>query len=101
MQEIRSEGVLAALRNMASPRALVVRDGLRKRIAGREVVGGDLVVLAEGDRIPADIWLTEGSELLARQAQLKRSVPRRIRLFFRCHPSCPAAAHDLRPIQNA
>jgi len=76
VQEIRSEGVLAALRNMASPRALVVRDGERKRIAGREVVRGDLVVLAEGDRVPADIWLVEGSELLADESLLTgESVP--------------------------
>jgi Ca2+-transporting ATPase len=70
VQEIRSEGVLAALRNMASPRALVVRDGMRKRIAGREVVRGDIVLLAEGDRVPADIWLIEGSELLADESLL-------------------------------
>lgn len=70
VQEIRSEGVLAALRNLASPRALVVRDGVRKRIAGREVVRGDLVLLTEGDRVPADIWLMESSELLADESLL-------------------------------
>ncbi len=63
VQEIRSEGVLAALRNMASPRALVIRGGVRKRIAGRDVARGDIVLLAEGDRVPADTWLLEGSEL--------------------------------------
>ena len=54
VQETRTERVLEALRDLTSPRALVIRDGERKRIAGREVVRGDFVVLAEGDRVPAD-----------------------------------------------
>ncbi|MFN7594830.1 MAG: cation-transporting P-type ATPase, partial [bacterium] len=54
VQESRTERVLEALRDLTSPRALVIRGGERKRIAGREVVRGDLVVLAEGDRVPAD-----------------------------------------------
>ena len=57
VQETRTERVLEALRDLTSPRALVIRDGVRKRIAGREVVRGDLVVLAEGDRVPADAVL--------------------------------------------
>ena len=51
VQETRTERVLEALRDLTSPRALVIRDGERKRIAGREVVRGDFVVLAEGDRV--------------------------------------------------
>jgi len=62
VQEIRSERVLDALREMTSPRALVVRDGLRKRIPGREVVRGDVIVLSEGDRVPADAWVLEGED---------------------------------------
>ena len=54
VQERRTEHALEALRDLASPRALVIRDGERRRIAGRDVVRGDLVVLVEGDRIPAD-----------------------------------------------
>jgi P-type Ca2+ transporter type 2C len=53
-QEGKSEHALEALRDLSSPRALVVREGERKRIAGREVVQGDTLVLAEGDRVPAD-----------------------------------------------
>ena len=53
-QERKTERALEALRDLSSPRALVIRDGGRKRIAGREVVRGDLVMLAEGDRVPAD-----------------------------------------------
>jgi Ca2+-transporting ATPase len=53
-QQGKTEHAIEALRDLSSPRALVVRDGQRKRIAGREVVRGDVLVLAEGDRVPAD-----------------------------------------------
>ncbi len=62
VQETRSERVLEALRDLSSPRALVVRDGLRKRIAGRDVVRGDVLILAEGDRVPADARLLSAHE---------------------------------------
>ena len=54
VQESRSEHVLEALRDLTSPRALVIRDGNRRRIACRDVVRGDIVMLSEGDRVPAD-----------------------------------------------
>ncbi|HET7679795.1 MAG TPA: cation-translocating P-type ATPase [Xanthobacteraceae bacterium] len=63
VQEARSERVLDALRDLTSPRALVVRDGQQKRIPGREVVRGDLVVLNEGDRVPADATLVSSLNL--------------------------------------
>lgn len=53
-QERKSENALQSLRNMSSPRAMVIRDGIEKRISGRDVVRGDFVVISEGDRIPAD-----------------------------------------------
>jgi P-type Ca2+ transporter type 2C len=53
-QEGKTERALEALRDLSSPRALVIREGQRQRIAGREVVRGDILVLAEGDRVPAD-----------------------------------------------
>ncbi len=53
-QEGKTEHAIAALRDLSSPRALVIRDGQRQRIAGRDVVRGDVCVLAEGDRVPAD-----------------------------------------------
>jgi Ca2+-transporting ATPase len=53
-QERRTERALEALRDLSSPRALVLRDGVPQRIAGREVVRGDLMMLAEGDRVGAD-----------------------------------------------
>ena len=56
-QERKTERALEALRDLASPRALVIRDSSPKRIPGREVVRGDIIVLAEGDRVPADAAL--------------------------------------------
>lgn len=53
-QEWRSERLLESLCDLTSPRALVKRDGVAQRIAGREVVRGDLMFLSEGDRVPAD-----------------------------------------------
>jgi Ca2+-transporting ATPase len=53
-QERKTERAIEALRDLASPRALVIRDGRQQRIAGRDVVRDDVVVLAEGDRVPAD-----------------------------------------------
>jgi Ca2+-transporting ATPase len=63
VQETRTERVLEALRDLTSPRALVIRDGERKRIAGHYVVRGDVVVLAEGDRVPADAVLVQSHDL--------------------------------------
>jgi Ca2+-transporting ATPase len=54
LQERRTERALAALRDLSSPRALVVRDSVEQRIAGRDVVVGDVILLREGDRVPAD-----------------------------------------------
>jgi Ca2+-transporting ATPase len=76
VQETRTERVLEALRDLTSPRALVIRDGERKRIAGRDVVRGDVVVLSEGDRIPADAILWQSHDLLADESLLTgESVP--------------------------
>jgi Ca2+-transporting ATPase len=80
VQERKTERALAALRDLSSPRALVVRDGARRRIAGREVVRGDVLVLAEGDRVPADAVLREASNLEVDESLLTgESVPVRKR----------------------
>ena len=76
VQETRTERVLEALRDLTSPRALVIRDGERKRIAGRDVVRGDLIVLSEGDRVPADAVLLHCTDLQADESMLTgESVP--------------------------
>lgn len=59
-QERRTQRALESLRDLSAPRALVIRDGKEHRIAGREVVRGDVLVLHEGDRVPADAVLLEG-----------------------------------------
>jgi len=76
IQQGRSEKALEALRDLTSPRALVVRDGARIRIPGREVVRGDLVVITEGDRIPADGVLVSGDHVEVDESLLTgESVP--------------------------
>jgi len=62
-QEGKTEHAIESLRDLTSPRALVWRDGAALRIAGREVVVGDVLVLAEGDRVPADAVLFQGVEV--------------------------------------
>jgi Ca2+-transporting ATPase len=59
-QERKSQRALEALRDLSAPRALVVREGVEERIASRDVVPGDLLVLREGDRVPADALLLQG-----------------------------------------
>ncbi len=70
IQGQRTEKALEALRDLTSPRALVVRDGERHRIPGREVVRGDLLVLTEGDRIAADAQVLSANDLRADESLL-------------------------------
>ena len=70
VQERKAERALEALRDLSSPRALVVRDGAVRRIAGAEVVRGDLLLLAEGDRVPADAQLVAANELTLNESLL-------------------------------
>ncbi len=69
-QERKTERALEALRDLSSPRALVIRDGQQKRIAGREVVRDDIVILREGDRVPADATLISCINLSADESLL-------------------------------
>jgi HAD ATPase, P-type, family IC len=75
-QERKSEKALDALKDLASPRAIVIRDGVETRIAGREVVCDDIIVLQEGDRIPADATVLKSVNLLIDESLLTgESVP--------------------------
>jgi Ca2+-transporting ATPase len=75
-QERKTERALEALRDLSSPRALVIRNGESKRIAGREVVCGDIIVLSEGDRVPADAVVLNGNNLMIEESLLTgESVP--------------------------
>lgn len=75
-QERKTEHALEALRDLSSPRALVIRDGEQRRIPGREVVRDDLLVLSEGDRVSADAVLLGSDNLTADESLLTgESVP--------------------------
>jgi Ca2+-transporting ATPase len=79
-QEKKTEKALDALKDLASPRALVIRDGETIRIPGKEVVTGDIVVLQEGDRVPADAIVIKSTNLLADESLLTgESMPVRKR----------------------
>ena len=69
-QEKKTEKALDALKEMASPRALVIRDGIEIRIPGIEVVTEDIIVLQEGDRVPADATVLHAVNLLADESLL-------------------------------
>lgn len=76
VQQQRTERVLEALRDLASPRALVLRGGERLRIPGREVVRGDLLLIGEGDRVAADGVLRSAHALETDESLLTgESVP--------------------------
>ena len=70
LQERRTDNALEALREMSSPRALVIRNGSAQRIPGREVVREDLLIISEGDRISADGVLLESHELACDESML-------------------------------
>lgn len=69
-QERKTERAVEALKNLSSPRALVIRNGERIRIAGREVVVDDTLILREGDRVPADAVIISASNLLVDESLL-------------------------------
>lgn len=70
LQERRTDNALEALRDLSSPRAKAMRDGRVVRIPGREVVRDDVLMLAEGDRIPADGDLLQAHELATDESML-------------------------------
>ena len=86
-QERKTERALEALRDLSSPRASVIRNGQQKRIAGREVVRGDLVIVREGDRVPADALLLDALNLSVDESLLTgESVPVRKQAGETMHP---------------
>ena len=93
IQESRTENVLEALRDLSAPRALVIRGGERLRIAGREVVRGDLMVIEQGDRVAADAILIAASDLQVDESLLTgESLP-----VGKVAGSTDAAESDHRP----
>jgi Ca2+-transporting ATPase len=81
-QQRKTERAIEALRELASPRALVIREGRKRRVAGRELVRGDTIVLAEGDRVPADATVFSTTGLMTDESLLTgESVPVRKRAW--------------------
>ena len=75
-QEGRADAALQALRGLTQPQARVLRDGQVQRLAARDVVPGDLLLLAEGDRIAADGWLLQAEHVQVDESLLTgESVP--------------------------
>jgi len=69
-QERKTERALDALKNLSSPRALVIRNGEQKQIFGKELVQDDIIVLREGDRVPADAVILSATNLLIDESLL-------------------------------
>ncbi len=75
-QERKTERALEALRDLSSPRAHVLRQSVKSRIPGREVVRDDIILLSEGDRVPADALLIHALNFSADESHLTgESVP--------------------------
>ncbi len=96
-QEGKTEHAVEALRDLTSPRALVLRDGRSQRIAAREVVRADLLLLREGDRVPADALLVVADNLLLDESLLTgEAVPVR-KLAARGEPAPARPGGDDQP----
>uniref|UniRef100_UPI002FC7AACD HAD-IC family P-type ATPase n=1 Tax=Hydrogenophaga sp. TaxID=1904254 RepID=UPI002FC7AACD len=75
-QEYKSERALQALRDLSSPRARVLRDGETRLVAARELVVGDVILVAEGDRVPADARILDANDMMLDESMLTgESVP--------------------------
>src|SRR5262249_23450881 len=91
-QEQKTERTLQALRDLSSPRALVIRNGRTLLIAGRDVVPGDIVLLNEGDRVPADAVVVSAANLRVDESLLTgESVP-----VAKTHADAPRPAAEPR-----
>ena len=76
IQEVKADHAISALTQLAAPEARVIRDGAQQQIPAADVVRGDLLVLAEGDIVPADAQVTEAAALLVDESALTgESVP--------------------------
>lgn len=95
VQQRRTETALAALRDLSSPRALVLRDGKVTRVAGREVVVGDRMLLNEGDRVPADGLVLSAHDFTLDESMLTGESVAVARLPVAGGPALPVFAGTL------
>ena len=70
LQQSRAERAVAALRQMSAARASVIRGGVRQSIPAAEVVAGDVLLIEEGDTVPADARLIQSTALQIAEAAL-------------------------------
>ena len=70
LQESRAEAAVAALRAMSAADATVIRDGERRSIPATDIVPGDIILIEEGDTIPADARVIESTALQTAEAAL-------------------------------
>jgi len=76
LQQARAEHALAALRQLSAPQAKLIRDGERRSLPAAELVPGDIIIVEEGDSIPADARVLESAALHTAEAALTgESVP--------------------------
>ncbi|MBI3348803.1 MAG: cation-translocating P-type ATPase [Burkholderiales bacterium] len=94
VQKRRSQAALDALRDLSSPRALVLRDGVPVKVPSPSLVAGDVVLLAEGDRVPADVELLEASYLTVDESQLTGESQPVLKQAREATATGPAAAHQ-------
>ena len=98
VQEERTGRAIEALRDYSMPHALVIRDGVRRQVPARELVRGDLLLVAEGDRIAADGWVIDHDGLQADEAILTgESVPVRKTALTSAPPADTAPAEPPLP----
>jgi Ca2+-transporting ATPase len=70
IQQSRAERAVAALRQMSAAHATVIRGGARQSVAATEVVPGDIILIAEGDTVPADARVIQSTALQTAEAAL-------------------------------
>lgn len=70
IQQSRAEQAVAALRQISAAHANVIREGERRNIAAAEIVPGDIILIEEGDTIPADARLIQSTALQTAEAAL-------------------------------
>jgi Ca2+-transporting ATPase len=70
IQEVKAERAITALASLTAPDARVIRDGTQRQVPAADLVVGDLLVLAEGDIVPADADIVQAAALLIDEAAL-------------------------------
>src|SRR3989344_4157582 len=70
IQEYRAEKAIKSLRGMLMPISIVIRDGKEKEVPSRDIVPGDILLLRNGEKVPADCIIIEEKELLVNESIL-------------------------------